>query len=175
MKNEQEVARAKEAELAFSVSEGMRAHESMASLLWGRFRRHPGAIASSVLLIVLVLALILVSFSPYDPEESNIARRLEPGWHFLAGNGKYVHDRNGRKGHLYTHPYPVSDRQFLEDLFANQRIVTINIIWLPDGSTETRVVLRAQRRQRLSKKRINALLEIAKKVRNMSLRVEYSY
>jgi len=69
----------------------------------------------------------------------------------------------------------VSDRQFLEDLFTNQHIVTINIIWLPDGSTETRVVLRAQRRQRLSKKRINALLEIAKKVRNMSLRVEYSY
>ena len=78
MKNEQEVARAKEAELAFSVSEGMRAHESMASLLWGRFRRHPGAIAASVLLIVLISALILVNFSPYDPEESDIARRLEP-------------------------------------------------------------------------------------------------
>jgi peptide/nickel transport system permease protein len=78
MKNEQEGARAKEKELAFSVSEGMRAHESMASLLWGRFRRHPGAMAASVLLIVLISALILVSFSPYDPEESNIARRLEP-------------------------------------------------------------------------------------------------
>ncbi len=69
----------------------------------------------------------------------------------------------------------VSDREFLEDLFTNQRIVTINIIWLPDGSTETRVVLRGRRRQRLSKKRINALIEIAKKVRNMSLRVEYGF
>ena len=69
----------------------------------------------------------------------------------------------------------VSDRQFLEDLFTNQRIVTINIIWLPDGSTETRVVLRGRRRQRLSKKRIKALIEIAKKVRNMSLRVEYGF
>jgi len=42
-----------------------------------------------------------------------IARRSEPGWHFLAQGGKYVHDRNGQKGHLYTHPYPVSDHQFL--------------------------------------------------------------
>ena len=69
----------------------------------------------------------------------------------------------------------VSDRQFLEDLFARQHIVTINIIWLPDGSTETGVVLRGRRSQRLSKKRIKALQEIAKKVRNMSLRVEYAY
>lgn len=67
----------------------------------------------------------------------------------------------------------VSDRRFLEDLFTNQRIITINIIWLPDGSTETRVVLRATRSRRLSKKRIKALTEIAKKVRNMNLRVEY--
>lgn len=56
----------------------MRAHESMTSMIWRRFRRHPGAIASSALLLILVLALILVSFSPYDPERSNIARRLEP-------------------------------------------------------------------------------------------------
>ena len=69
----------------------------------------------------------------------------------------------------------VSDRRFLEDLFANQQIVTINIIWLPDGSTETGAVLRGRRSQRLSKKRIKALQGIAKKVRNMSLRVEYAY
>jgi peptide/nickel transport system permease protein len=56
----------------------MRDHESMTSIIWRRFRRHPGAIASSALLLILVLALILVSFSPHDPEESNIARRLEP-------------------------------------------------------------------------------------------------
>ncbi|MFQ6052733.1 MAG: hypothetical protein ACE5OO_00695 [Candidatus Bathyarchaeia archaeon] len=68
----------------------------------------------------------------------------------------------------------VSDRRFLEDLFSGQRIVTINIIWLPDGSTETRVVLRRRRARRLSKKRMQALLKIAKKVRNMNLRVEYA-
>ncbi len=42
-----------------------------------------------------------------------IERRTEPGWHFRTKEGRYVHDRNGRQGHLYTHPYPVSDREFL--------------------------------------------------------------
>ena len=42
-----------------------------------------------------------------------IERRTEPGWHFRQENGRYVHDRNGRSGHLYTHPYPISDKEFL--------------------------------------------------------------
>jgi transcription antitermination factor NusA-like protein len=69
----------------------------------------------------------------------------------------------------------VNDRGFLEDLFTGQRIVTINIIWLPDGTTETRVVLQGRRARRLSKKRLRALSEIAKRIRNMDLRVEYVY
>ena len=67
------------------------------------------------------------------------------------------------------------DRQFLEELFANQHIVTINIIWLPDGSTETRVVLQGRGSRRLSKKRLHALTSVAKSVRKMDLRVEYAY
>lgn len=67
------------------------------------------------------------------------------------------------------------DRQFLEDLFSNQHIMTINIIWLPDGSTETRVVLQGRGSRRLSKKRIQALTSVAKSVRKMDLRVEYTY
>lgn len=39
-------------------------------------------------------------------------RRTEPGWHFLK-DGKYVHDRNGQSGHLYTHPFPISKTRFL--------------------------------------------------------------
>ena len=42
-----------------------------------------------------------------------IERRTEPGWFFLTAGGKYVHDREGRSGHLYTHPYPVGDNTFL--------------------------------------------------------------
>jgi len=40
-------------------------------------------------------------------------RRTEPGWHQRSADGTYVHDRNGQSGHLYTHPWPISDRQFL--------------------------------------------------------------
>ncbi len=99
----------------------------------------------------------------------------------------------GDAAKFYTNPQPVrdlgdalnkkvvvleagmNDRKFLEDLFAGQQIVTINIIWLPDGSTETRVVLNSRGAKRLSKKRIQALTEIAKRVRKMDLRVEYTY
>lgn len=42
-----------------------------------------------------------------------VQRRTEPGWYFLTKDGTYVHDREGRQGHLYTHPYPVSEREFL--------------------------------------------------------------
>jgi len=42
-----------------------------------------------------------------------VQRRTEPGWHFKTADGKYVHDPEGKHGHLYTHPYPVNERQFL--------------------------------------------------------------
>ena len=48
-----------------------------------------------------------------------VQRRTEPGWHFRTKDGKYVHDGEGRSGHLYTHPYPVSDRQFLVSYKVN--------------------------------------------------------
>jgi len=42
-----------------------------------------------------------------------VERRTEPGWHFRRTDGKYRHDRNGTSGHLYTHPWPVSDTKFM--------------------------------------------------------------
>ena len=42
-----------------------------------------------------------------------VQRRTEPGWHLRTADGRYVHDANGQSGHLYTHPWPVSDTQFL--------------------------------------------------------------
>jgi transcription antitermination factor NusA-like protein len=69
--------------------------------------------------------------------------------------------------------YGVDDRKFLEDLFIPFSILTINTIWLPDGTTETRVILKKRRGSQVpfdSK----ALIEIARKVRKMSLRVEFA-
>ena len=48
-----------------------------------------------------------------------IHRRTEPGWQFLTPEGKYVQDGEGRKGHLYTHPYPVNEREFLVSYKVN--------------------------------------------------------
>jgi len=65
------------------------------------------------------------------------------------------------------------ERKFLEDLFAPLSIMTINTIWLPDGSTETRAILRRRRSLQLPFD-LNALKEIALKVRNITLRVEFA-
>lgn len=67
----------------------------------------------------------------------------------------------------------VDDRKFLEDLFAPLSIMTINTIWLPDGTTETRVILGRKRGARSSLD-MKALREIASKVRNITLRVEFA-
>ena len=67
----------------------------------------------------------------------------------------------------------VDDRKFLEDLFIPLSILTINTIWLPDGTTETRVILKRKRGAQLPFD-LKALKEIAYKVRKMSLRVEYA-
>jgi transcription antitermination factor NusA-like protein len=65
------------------------------------------------------------------------------------------------------------ERKFLEELLAPLSIVTINTIWLPDGSTETRAILRRRRSPQLPFD-VKALKEIALKVRNMTLRVEFA-
>ena len=67
----------------------------------------------------------------------------------------------------------VDDRKFLEDLFAPLSIMTINTIWLPDGSMETRVILRRRRGSGVPFD-VEALKEIAGKVRGMTLRVEFA-
>ena len=69
--------------------------------------------------------------------------------------------------------YGSDDRKFLEDLFAPLSILTINTIWLPDGTTETRVIVKRRRSAQLPFD-VKALKEIARKVRNMVLRVEFA-
>lgn len=69
--------------------------------------------------------------------------------------------------------FGADDRKFLEDLFAPLNIMTINTIWLPDGSTETRAILRRRRGLQPSFD-VKALKEIARRVRGMTLRVEFA-
>jgi len=51
---------------------------SMASIIWKRFRKHPGAIVGIFILALLAIAVILVPLSPYDPEASSMTERLQP-------------------------------------------------------------------------------------------------
>ena len=90
----------------------------------------------------------------------------------LGYNGKImkaIGDETGKN--IKVLEYGVDDRKFLEDLFMPFSILTINTIWLPDGTTETRVILKRKRGAQLPFD-LKALKEIASKVRKMSLRVE---
>lgn len=68
--------------------------------------------------------------------------------------------------------YGVPERKFLEDLFVPLSILTINKIWLPDGTTETRVILNRGRRKRVPN--VKASKELAEKIRGMTIRVEFA-
>lgn len=55
-------------------------------LVGRRFRRHPGAVGGMIVFGLIVLSVILVSFSPYDPNASNMAERLQPpSWQHPMG------------------------------------------------------------------------------------------
>jgi len=64
----------------------MKPPETMTSLVWKRFRRHPGAMVGAFVLIILVLAVLFAGLSPYDPEKSDIKNRYQtPSWEHPFG------------------------------------------------------------------------------------------
>ena len=73
---------------------GIRTQESMTTMVWRRFRRHPGAMAGSVVLMaILVLSVILATFSPYDPEGSDLSNQLQPpSWEHPFGTDSLGRD-----------------------------------------------------------------------------------
>ena len=87
---------------------------------------------------------------------------------------KAIGESLGKRVRIMVLERGISPRRFLEDLFTGSPILTINTIWLPDGSTETKVVLGGRRGQRPSAKRVSALKQIAEKVGGINLRVEFA-
>ena len=69
--------------------------------------------------------------------------------------------------------YKSNERKFLEDLFDPLDILTINRIWLPDGTIQTRVILKGRERRRISTY-IQSLKEIAKESKGLTLRIEFA-
>jgi len=56
----------------------IRRPETMTALAWRRFRRHPGALVGSVVLLLIILSVTFAFLSPYDPLESSIKNRFQP-------------------------------------------------------------------------------------------------
>jgi transcription antitermination factor NusA-like protein len=92
----------------------------------------------------------------------------------LSYGGKFLREVSNKLGKpkIRILAYNSDKKGFLEELFAPVPIVTINTLWLPDGSTETKVVIPKRDARRLPAS-INALKNIAKNIMNISLRVEF--
>jgi len=58
-------------------SKDIRRPETMTALAWKRFRRHPGALVGSVVLLVIILSVTFAFLSPYGPLESDIKNRYQ--------------------------------------------------------------------------------------------------
>jgi transcription antitermination factor NusA-like protein len=64
-----------------------------------------------------------------------------------------------------------TDKRFLENLFFPARILTINLIWLPDGNKLTKVIVAAKDGQ-VSGINVEQIQKITKTVRNIELLVD---
>jgi transcription antitermination factor NusA-like protein len=136
----------------------------------------------------LRIARLLINIEEKYPSLQNVcfykALEVEKTLAIMVGHGdvprllgyggkiiKALSDESGKNVRILEHG--VDDRKFLEDLFIPFSILTINTIWLPDGTTETRVILKRKRGSQLPFD-LTALKEIARKVRKMSIRVEFA-
>jgi len=64
-------------DIGLEKSKGIRRPETMTALAWRRFRRHPGALVGSVVLLIIVISVTFSFLSPYDPLKSDIANRYQ--------------------------------------------------------------------------------------------------
>lgn len=76
-----------------TLSSSKRGHETMWTMVWRRFRRHPGALVGAIVLTLLVMSTLLVPLSPYDPEVSDLASKLQPpSWEHPFGTDSLGRD-----------------------------------------------------------------------------------
>ena len=91
----------------------------------------------------------------------------------LGGGAKIIKDLGetfGKRVKLIS--YGGDDREFLEDLFSPLSILTINTIWIPDGSTETKVILTGREPRRMPID-LDTVKMIAHELKGMTLRIEF--
>ena len=91
----------------------------------------------------------------------------------LSGGAKIVKDLGetfGKRVRLIS--YGGDDREFLEDLFNPLSILTINTVWIPDGTTETKVILTGRKPRKMPVD-LEKVRKIAQELKGMTLRVEF--
>jgi transcription antitermination factor NusA-like protein len=91
----------------------------------------------------------------------------------LGGGAKVVKDLAetfGKRIKLIS--YGGDDREFLEDLFSPLSILTINTVWIPDGSTETKVILTGRQPRKMPVD-VDKVRMIAQELKGMTLRIEF--
>lgn len=91
---------------------------------------------------------------------------------FQSEGGNIIRDiaeRTGKRIRIFENKGDA--RTFLEELFAPVSITTINKIWLPDGSQETRVVLPGHSRKLPIRSEV--MKDLAKEIRGITLRIAF--
>jgi transcription antitermination factor NusA-like protein len=91
----------------------------------------------------------------------------------LSGGAKVVKELGeafGKRVKLIS--YGGDDREFLEDLFSPLSILTINTIWIPDGSTETKVILTGRQPRKMPVD-LDTVKTVAHELKGMTLRIEF--
>lgn len=83
---------------------------------------------------------------------------------------KAISERTGKRIRILG--YGGDDRQFIEDLLSPFSILTINTVWLPDESTETKAILNGRKPRRVPIN-LEIMKKLAKEVRGMTLRIEF--
>ena len=66
-----------------------------------------------------------------------------------------------------------TDRRFIENLFFPAKVLTVNLLWLPDGSKSTRVIISTPNKPELQN--VEKIKKIAKEIRNIELLVEFEH
>jgi len=68
--------------------------------------------------------------------------------------------------------YGGDERGLMEELLAPMSILTINTVWLPDGSRETKTILQG-RTPRHMPVDLDAVKQLAKEIQGITLRIEF--
>lgn len=75
------------------------------------------------------------------------------------------------KGKVWIVGATNSDRRFLEDLFYPTRILTVNTVWLPDGSKLTKAIVTGRRSERALSE-VEKLKRVVKEMKGIEMTVE---